>query len=1371
MPSNEEKIQGEAPAALTGDDARRADSTVRGYLYQFWLTVEAWIELGRDDLLFVEGAEDYDVVSKDGATAIQIKDNKASGPLTLNTSGGQSAIRNFWALRKDNPGRKVRFKFITTATPGVETPGFEGDRGVELWNLCRESSIKQCGANVERIRKFLQHKSSIGQELQAFLRTASVEDIQRDLIEPFEWVFNQPDIKAIEEIVTGRLLDLGKSQGITVNDAIVLSDQLCLAVARAASKNKPERLGFADLRKQVDQKVNIEIPRETLRRLENAGVLLEQLLANSGDSAQPLPTIAAALDAFARPVLPLNVWPRQDLIDKVQASLNSGVIYLSGGAGQGKTTLVLQALSDRRDVFWLNLRDRTAEEIAHACRLLRQRIANVKNACVVLDDLNPADDPRILEREAGLVSAVVLKQSGALLITSYSEAGPRLKAVLGLTQENAIGVPVFNEDEVQLFLRDAGCPPDRLKSLARVVWMHTSGHPQLVAARISALKAKSFPQPTVDDLLDQSKDIEDARAEARAVVRSMPDYARILLYRLSFAVPALRRAHILSIAASDPPISLAGEVFDTVVGPWFQQIAPGHYRISPLLAKAGEQVLSKDEAKRVHSAIAEAILAEGTLTPSEFSGVVLHALLGEAEALLAIGARAFLTAPRRIRKELAEELKWVSGLGLSAGTRLPISNQAVRQMFRLAQWSIAELANPSQLPALTDQMEKEFSGETAELAQILPRLLYLSKLLLQKDLRLSVSDIVSYTLEFKRLSDAALAIDPSLAIGEGVPSFYKGMQRPKLSELFTVAIMPRVRTSEDLTALILLLDSLVKDDRDWLLGGLAVEDGELRVFFNAVWLSIPKDDRAAFEAYERTLASAVEAGRRWGHPAWMRAATRTRSAILDEMLSRRLDAEAVLKEIADEIGLSPNLEEQLAIIAFNHKEYATALQVWERVLPQWQSDTQFHDMQPVFGLRYAAMAASHLGDWERAAILYGQAAVRGKKFDNPGWNIGLPADRAYALWMNRDFTASLPIFADVVAKLQSLPNKPESFAEYAVQKLVGHTMSSLVFPDGENAVYLPGVCSETSPNKDLSTMPPVPAVFTWFLLLHLAATAGDKVLASACADKIRNVPFAFLRATAALDRVERTLETDDLSTIPNLAVTVAIEMMKSNRRDGLPIFVPDPEFISSDLAASAVNVFVRPALWTAVLRVRSVGGDIAALIRGWRASASGTSALVVEEITFLERFSAESVASWARTLKDQGETYERRLWASVFLVGNDETTPNDALYAQAVLINHAKDMRILREVGGNSFDELVRRDWKRFLEAAFLLRNPRVHVDGIRSACESADRGWSAAARIILIAHPTATLELPRDILDKLKEMAVNESERSARRKDRAGSA
>jgi hypothetical protein len=51
------------------------------------------------------------------------------------------------------------------------------------------------------------------------------------------------------------------------------------------------------------------------------------------------------------------------------------------------------------------------------------------------------------------------------------------------------------------------------------------------------------------------------------------------------------------------------------------------------------------------------------------------------------------------------------------------------------------------------------------------------------------------------------------------------------------------------------------------------------------------------------------------------------------------------------------------------------------------------------------------------------------------------------------------------------------------------------------------------PEADISKeLPPTPPIYAWFLVARLATEAGDDAPAAACMDKIRNAPFAFLRA-------------------------------------------------------------------------------------------------------------------------------------------------------------------------------------------------------------------------------------------------------------------
>lgn len=49
------------PQPLSGDPRRRANATIAAFDYQLWQTLLAWSRLQEGMLLYVEGAEDFDV--------------------------------------------------------------------------------------------------------------------------------------------------------------------------------------------------------------------------------------------------------------------------------------------------------------------------------------------------------------------------------------------------------------------------------------------------------------------------------------------------------------------------------------------------------------------------------------------------------------------------------------------------------------------------------------------------------------------------------------------------------------------------------------------------------------------------------------------------------------------------------------------------------------------------------------------------------------------------------------------------------------------------------------------------------------------------------------------------------------------------------------------------------------------------------------------------------------------------------------------------------------------------------------------------------------------------------------------------------------
>ena len=71
-------------AGLGSDPARQAHDTIRGYIYQILRSILVWLDLGDQDQLFLEGAEDLDRI--EGTDAL-IACVTSATPASTNTLG------------------------------------------------------------------------------------------------------------------------------------------------------------------------------------------------------------------------------------------------------------------------------------------------------------------------------------------------------------------------------------------------------------------------------------------------------------------------------------------------------------------------------------------------------------------------------------------------------------------------------------------------------------------------------------------------------------------------------------------------------------------------------------------------------------------------------------------------------------------------------------------------------------------------------------------------------------------------------------------------------------------------------------------------------------------------------------------------------------------------------------------------------------------------------------------------------------------------------------------------------------------------------------------------------------------------------------
>lgn len=182
------------------DLIRQANASLRGYVYQIHASAAAWLELSVDDDLYLEVAEDFAELLRepgrmdDVLRATQVKDTRESGAVTLNSPDVLAAIESLHRLRSCNPGREVRFVFLTTSRIGQERKNAlpSGVAGLKAWEAAAS------GADVEEIRTALLQRT-LSEELRTFVKHSLPEQLRVELLSPMVFACGAPDWRSLEE--------------------------------------------------------------------------------------------------------------------------------------------------------------------------------------------------------------------------------------------------------------------------------------------------------------------------------------------------------------------------------------------------------------------------------------------------------------------------------------------------------------------------------------------------------------------------------------------------------------------------------------------------------------------------------------------------------------------------------------------------------------------------------------------------------------------------------------------------------------------------------------------------------------------------------------------------------------------------------------------------------------------------------------------------------------------------------------------------------------------------------------------------------------------------------------------------------------------
>lgn len=1003
-----------------GRPDRQATDTQRGFVYQAWQAVYAWVNLGSQQTLFLEHAEDFDLGTPGAVEATQVKDTASQ--ISLGRAVAREAIANYWRLRADNPDRDISFRFLTRSARGYErNRPFGQERGLDLWDRARRD-----GVDLTALRAFLA-ASELPDDLITFVKDASDDEVRTMLIRPIHWDTEAPNRQVVKSLVEAALVDHGQRQPLPVSPRVSrrVASALYTRVSERSSESGIRQLTFADFAILFEDETMELVPAGASSahsaRLARSGTAFRAQLS-PGDPGFLEEITGTRLLAYSR---------RGGIVDEVLSRVEQmPLVVLLGSSGMGKSTLAeLVAATAPGPWYRIDLRgldpDQTADRIDRAALVLSML---PEGATVVADDLNFSERPERYENAIARLLEAIRLRAARFVVTSQNPIPSRIQALLPANEDPSYLVPPLDEEDLSDLVCTHGCPQDEIELWSKVIFIRTSGHPQLADAMAIGQALKGWPLPDSTDLLGTPPDLEKVKREARQRLRSgLPsDDAYELAVRLSVLSVPFTREQALRLANAPAPQQMAGADLDLLVGPWIEPTSGNRFRISLLIAGLFHEVLPADQHPHLHFHAAEALLTD-PLGGYELSGALMHGLLGRNVRVLhsLAGALQKLNDWSSIATYLFWFPSWATGdAQRSLFPEQPLLSFLLRNIqFKIAAasgYDVQPVADAWLYEAEAVQTNPPF-GVPPQVADRLVQSVTASVVInVQVPIPISyafrlaerlVENIDMNALSTAASNEYAQDLDVFAASGDIGPVLTSLLSGKDFAEILSL----RSKSAADLSLFLQNVEQSKKPLREILLNALDQEFGLTGALCNRTWIHEETLEEPDWQGVLKALDEAAVFARQHDLDALLAAAVRGKAVVLYEYLNDRAAAEKAISAIRDDLGsTAPRVEEYLGKILRMEGQYEEALTLYERLLPTWEEANS--NTERTYAYNDAIISAGHLGKWNLAAYW----AEEGYKAANP-LSTTLPlvplayaTDRAFALYKCGQVCDALETFAHVI---------------------------------------------------------------------------------------------------------------------------------------------------------------------------------------------------------------------------------------------------------------------------------------------------------------------------------------------------------------------
>ncbi len=243
---------------------RQADDIISAYVYQIWQTAYYWINLEEGERLYIENAEDFDVVRQKQIDTVQVKNTTAS--VTLNSKPILDAICHFWKHKKRNPDAEINYVYLTSSKRGREkSVEFDGIKGLDYWDNLKASSDH---TGVTQIKEHLINHNYIPDDFSSYLKNIPDAEFYQEFVNKIDWLTGQQEAKNLKRKIKEKLILFGSDEReCTALESEKVLAHLLLTIVELIESSSSNYLTKADFIKCFDQTNNIELPRKNYRVL------------------------------------------------------------------------------------------------------------------------------------------------------------------------------------------------------------------------------------------------------------------------------------------------------------------------------------------------------------------------------------------------------------------------------------------------------------------------------------------------------------------------------------------------------------------------------------------------------------------------------------------------------------------------------------------------------------------------------------------------------------------------------------------------------------------------------------------------------------------------------------------------------------------------------------------------------------------------------------------------------------------------------------------------------------------------------------------------------------------------------------------------